>query len=309
MRDDDRHFFSSPVGGSISVFETDHSVEVYEWDEILGIWNSALSETEFVRGKGYAWDQDAVSPGTVAFTGSIVKSAGPITATAPYLVRYDKVRDTWGGGGWNLLGNPFTSALEAGDFITTNSTSFDPGYMALYVYDGPNKQYKWAAASTPGYPYSGELGPYVQAGQGFFVLAASDGVPFSFSSDMQAYSPGVPMLKSTGEEKPWPGLQLRVKYGEKERSTLIVFHENMTADLDPGYDIGQMSAGPEVEIYTTLAEKDKSVNFARQALPVADCQKLIIPVGLDTEIGGEVTFSAFIVPLGNYKFWLEDRKT
>jgi len=54
---------------------------------------------------------------------------------------------------------------------------------------------------------------------------------------------------------------------------------------------------------------EKSVNFARQALPVADCQKLIIPVGLDTEKGGEVTFSAFIVPLGNYKFWLEDRTT
>ena len=30
-------------------------------------------------------------------------------------------------------------------------------------------------------------------------------------------------------------------------------------------------------------------------------------MGIDSEKGGEVTFSAFTVPLENYKFWLEDR--
>ena len=51
------------------------------------------------------------------------------------------------------------------------------------------------------------------------------------------------------------------------------------------------------------------MNFARQALPLADCEKNIIPVGIDTEKGGEVTFSAFTIPFENEKFWLEDRKT
>jgi hypothetical protein len=32
-------------------------------------------------------------------------------------------------------------------------------------------------------------------------------------------------------------------------------------------------------------------------------------VGIDSEKGGEVTFSAYIVPLENYNFWLEDRST
>ena len=75
------------------------------------------------------------------------------------------------------------------------------------------------------------------------------------------------------EEDSWPGLQLKVKYGDKENSTLVVYSENMTAGLDPGYDVGQLSTGPDVEIYTALVEKDNRVNFARQALPLTDCDK------------------------------------
>jgi hypothetical protein len=106
----------------------------------------------------------------------------------------------------------------------------------------------------------------------------------------------------------WPGLQLKVKYGEKEGHTTIVYNEKMSAGLDPGYDVGQFSAGPAVEIYTSLISGTNGVNFARQALPVEGCSDNIVPVGIDTEKGGEVTFSAFIVPLENHKFFLEDRK-
>jgi hypothetical protein len=309
MRNDDRHLFSSPVGGSIPVFESTHSVEVYEWDEINGIWEPNPDETNFISGKGYAWDQNAPAPRTVAFIGSIVKSAGPIIATAPYSVPYNQTRGTWGGGGWNLLGNPFTSGMSAVSFITLNSTSFDPSYAALYVWDGPNQVYRWVSTSAPVFPMAGKFSEYIQTGQGFFVLAAHDGVSFNFNSTMQAHTPTVPMLKSAVEEKSWPGLQLKVKYGEKENSTLIVYNENMTSGLNPGYDIGQLSANPEVEIYTTLVSKDNDVNFAQQALPVMGADKIIIPIGIDSEKGGEVTFSAFTVPLEDNKFWLEDRVT
>jgi hypothetical protein len=45
----------------------------------------------------------------------------------------------------------------------------------------------------------------------------------------------------------------------------------------------------------------------RQALPVDGAEKMIIPVGVDSEKGGEMTFSAYSVPLGDNRFWLEDR--
>ena len=36
---------------------------------------------------------------------------------------------------------------------------------------------------------------------------------------------------------------------------------------------------------------------------------ILIPVGIDTQNGGEVTFSARVVPIKSYKFFLEDRLT
>jgi len=213
------------------------------------------------------------------------------------------------GAEWNLMGNPFTSAMDAAVFISSNAGKFDPYYEALYVYDGVNDRYEYAAASIPGYPESGSFGRVVQAGQGFFVLALYDKIVFNFNSSMQVHNTAVSMLKSAAAEDPWPGLQLKVRYGSAESMTAIVYNSEMTAGLDPGYDVGQFSAGPDVEIYTALLLKENDVHFARQALPLTDSDKNTVSVGIDSEKGGEVTFSAFSVPLADCKFWLEDRKT
>jgi hypothetical protein len=206
------------------------------------------------------------------------------------------------------MGNPFTSSMDAALFISGNPGKFDPHYEALYVYDGLTNQYMWSAASAPGYPESGDFGDYVQAGQGFFVLALYDNIAFNFTSTMQSHQTGLTMLKSGSTETPWPGLELRVAYGGgKESRTLVVYNSEMTTGNDPGYDVGQMSTGPDVEIYTALVSKDNSINFARQALPVSGADTIAVPVGIDSEKGGEVTFSAYTIPLGTNKFWLEDR--
>ena len=85
------------------------------------------------------------------------------------------------------------------------------------------------------------------------------------------------MTKSArAENDAWPGVQLKIKYGDRERSTLVVYDGAMSTGLDPGYDVGLLNTGPDVEIYTTLVEKDNSVNFARQALPVAGSDTVII---------------------------------
>ena len=51
------------------------------------------------------------------------------------------------------------------------------------------------------------------------------------------------------------------------------------------------------------------MNFTRQALPLGDYETNVAPVGIDTENGGEVTFSAYVIPIENRKFILEDRLT
>ena len=81
--------------------------------------------------------------------------------------------------------------MNAATFITENTTpinQFDPNYQALYVYDGVNSVYKYAAVELPGpiHKEGGFFGENIQAGQGFFVLAIYDGVEYNFTTDHAA---------------------------------------------------------------------------------------------------------------------------
>ena len=296
-------YISSPVNSSL----LPSGQTYWMYDEPNGAW---LETTSCTNGLGYTM---AASGGTVSYTGTVVTSTSR-TGTAPYssTSKYTLNRAVWGGGGWNLLGNPFTSAMSATTFISVNGASgnrsLDPDYQAVYIYNGSDFYY--IASAVPGYSGLGTFPNYtdIQVGQGFFVLANYNGVTFNFTPAMQTHNTAVPMTKSAiAENDSWPGLQLKVEYGDKDNFTLIVYNENMNTGLDPGYDVGQLSTGPDVEIYTTLAAKDSSVNFARQALPISGADTIIVPIGIDSEKGGGVTFSAYTVQLENYHFWLEDR--
>ena len=340
----DKHLLSSPVvGQDITVFIAAYDVKidsVRTWNELGGVWTEVEAD-EFISAKGYNIYQADDSDGEFTFMGSVINSAS-ITATSPFeepfslrgtdpygnadpsTINWTDGREyisgtwtNWGGGGWNLLGNPFTSAMNADLFITDNTLDFDPYYQALYVYDGKNGYYRYVASVVPGYDQQGQegfiqggsFGSQVQAGQGFMVMANNNGVEFNFNSSMQVHNTVLPLLKSAATEDPWPGMKLKVKWGEKENMTTIVFDGDMNVGLDPGYDVGQLSTGPEVEVYTALVGRDKGVNLTRQALPVAGADTLAIPLGIDCYAGAEVTFSAITVPLGDKRFWLEDRTT
>jgi hypothetical protein len=294
-------YISSPTGSSSLPGDKTY----WLWDEEQGDW---LETTSCVSGRGYTVMADG---SVISFTGTVVTSVTGMPATAPWDAEgvYNTDRSTWGGGGWNLLGNPFTSAMDGLLFINANSESMDDNYEALYIYDGNG--YTYVASEIPG--YDSGIGSFsstdVQAGQGFFVLAAHDGVTFDFTKTMQKHNILVPMTKSAPGGSPWPGLQLKARNGSEEVSTLIVYNDDMTAGLDPGYDVGLLSASRETEIYTTLAQNDNSFNFARQALPVNNADKITVPVGIDSDKGGKLTFSAFTIPAGTNRFWLEDRVT
>jgi len=324
------HYFSSPLENS--TFPATGTVWAY--DEVTSGWPTV---TSFISGKGYTLETGI---DLLTFTGTLVEDPVEIEATSPYSfddfidgteLNYDlrtfvqssdgshsgavtRSLTNYGGGGWNLLGNPYTSAISVSDFITANYNAtpslsqFDPNYVALYLYNG--NEYFWAGIDDGWLNGTGMDQDHIQVAQGFFALAMNDASTFTFTRSMQEHASDVLLLKSANVDAgPWPGVMLRAKYGNEENSTLVVYNENMTAGLDPGYDVGLLSSGRGIEIYTTLAERDNSVNFTRQALPINGADKLFVPIGIDSENGGEVTFSAVTVPLGNNKFWLEDRTT
>lgn len=340
----DRHFFSSPVSGlGIDDFITANEqgdppvtkvARLYEYSEFGDEWLDITgSAGNLMAGKGYNLDQAAGSDGLLRFTGSVVNTAS-VPATSPYQDGYilrddegdynedalwtdDRTYTTnYGGGGWNLLGNPFTSAMDAAAFIAENTLRIDPWYQALYVYDGRigEESYKYVSSTVPGWeePYykeSGSAGDKVQVGQGFFVLALHDKINFMFTPGMQVHSNNVLLLKSTSTDDPWPGIRLNVRSGDENRHTTLVFDAAMSTGKDPGYDVGMLGGGKALSIYTALPGNDIGINFVRQALPLSGMDKTAIPVGIDFEAGGELTFSAVTIPIGSNRYWLEDRQT
>ena len=320
----DWHLAAPPVATNSNA-NTGKISTVYQWSEPTGTWTTT-GITSAVAGRGYNVRQETASDGVISFTGAMVSSDLAVAASSPYADAvgpdenyFDRTYVTGrslenlGGRGWNLLGNPYPSAILAEDFIASNySTSpgqsqFDLNHVALYLFDGTSQRYYYLARST-GWPSGTELNEtHVQAGQGFFVLAMDDDSEFQFTRAMQDHSTGTAMLKSAAAEGRWPGLQLKVKHSTGESLTTVVYNEKMSTGVDPGYDIGLFSSGQDIEVYTTLVLNDNSVNFTRQALPVSGADTIIVPVGIDSEKGGEVTLSADLAPLGNYKFWLEDR--
>jgi hypothetical protein len=323
------HYISSPVVTDSIVSDK----EFYPWNEVGGAWGSPVSGLS--GGIGYT----VIGGGSVSFIGTLQPADFSVDATSPYndtltgtdysertYVQGDDIDahshitrsyTNYGGGGFNLLGNPFTSALRisdsdgnsSNDFLSANQGQFDPNYVAAYIYDGDSYGYIGQSTGwTINNPSQLTGTDHVQVGQAFFVLAMNDYAEFSFKRDMQVHNTTVPLLKSTGSDRRWPGIQLKVRSTEKESSTLIVYDPDMSAGLDPGYDIGFISGGAAIEIYSHLPVTG-NVNYTRQALPLAGADSVIIPIGIDTRTGGEITFSADAVTFKSYRYLLEDRQT
>jgi len=275
------------------------------WDEPTGQW---IETASCESGRGYTMLAEG---NDVSFSGSVVTYAEQ-TGTAPYdseEQHYYNERGEWGGGGWNLLGNPFTSALNVPLFLAENAGDFDPNYRAVYIYDGSDFYY--IAEEVPGYEGLGSFpAAEIQAGQGFFVLANYKGVIFNFTPDMQTHNISAPMTKSARAGiTPWPGISLTVKMGDVEKSTQLIYHDAMTAGLDPGYDVGLLSTDADLDIYSKLVMGDTIIKFARQVIPLSGADTVIVSLGIDSETEGEVTFSAFTVMSGNNRYWLYDSMT
>jgi hypothetical protein len=315
------HYVSSPISPA-SITTTK---DFYPYSEAGGVWGIAITSpyTDVESGKGYT----VIGGGSISFTGSLIIEDLIKTVTSPYYTavgdgsradydaRWAAGRTEYGGGGFNLLGNPFTSSIrvtdtdpETVDFLSYNEDLFDPYYKAVYLYNGSS--YNYIGSPVEGWDVSdpSELTQtYIQAGQGFFVLAQINNTSFTFTRSMQAHSPTATLLKSVSTEDRWPGLRLNVRYGDLNSSALLVYNSQMSIGLDRGYDVGLMSAGADIEIYTMMLKGGGAVKLARQALPEERAVENVIPVGIDFAKGGSVTFSSDIQPLGTNRFWLEDR--
>ena len=301
------HLISTPVSGqTIASFLSDnHGVIAYNagiqryamrhYIEETGGWSAFFPADQpgnLIPGATYTIG--LASPGTITFKGMLVHDSQSIELTRT-------------GSGWNAIGNPFSSALNANDatnsFLELYGNQFDPEFSGLYVWDPVARVYE-VINGVPG------LSPdYLALAQGFIVRAKEGGGSVSFLTSMRAHNSAA-FFKSSRTSADWNILRLRIENGSGTRLvTTLAFHPDMSEGLDVGYDAGLFSDNASFRTFTQMPAYQGDQKLMVQALPDNWQGKMIIPLGVDYPAGGQVTISISSSNLpGDVPLLLEDRE-
>ena len=297
------HLVSSPVGGSDinGSFMTANSIAtnagkygLAPYDNSTPAWQHYTIDPapsgSFVAAKGYEIMRS--SDGTVSFTGTI--------STSNVGIGISKSTS-----GWNLVGNPFPSAINGNspanatnNFLAVNLAGLDASYGAIYIWNAAGSAYLTVNHTSDAF--------YIAPGQAFFVNSKTGGSTMNFTEAMQTHQTG--NIFKNGDI-PSPSIKLIAERKEGVTSTNIIFMDGMTTGLDPGYDAGRFTGGNNsFAVYTHLVgDSTNSVDFDIQCLPANQFNN-IIPAGLNAPANAEIVFRTETTNLpSNVPVYLEDR--
>ncbi|MBF8149496.1 VCBS repeat-containing protein [Winogradskyella sp. F6397] len=280
-------------------------------DAYINYTNAESPSLTLVSGTGYRAGTDpSLDPGAnLTFTGTV--PASPIAMN---------ILDTGAQfPDWNLLGNPYPSYLDMEVFL--NYVLFDNGsdptitnmailedMSGIYGYAGGDVANKWdvitlANASTK----------LMAPGQGFFVAANASYVndfDIVFDPSMRAIGANDDFIAGRHSDL-LTYLKLNINASHTDYSTEFYFNDNASLGLDLGYD-GKIlgNVAPSYALYSHLVEDNTGLPLALQALHPSDLDHTIIPLGVNSNQGEQLTFSISETTLpSDVDVYLEDTVT
>jgi hypothetical protein len=216
----------SEMAINFSGFAPGENDDFYAWHESSpGTWLNYKETTgdllfitenggdNFVAAKGYLVAYDQANP-SKTYTGTLN------TGSQTFNLKNNSTRDWTYNSGWNLIANPYSSAI---DWNKATLTQFQDNYA--YVYD-PNKDGGEGYVSVNG----GVADAFIGSNQGFFVLAKTDAnnQDFTFTNTMQSHGI-VSYLKSSNTENT---LVLRLSSQNYYDETTIALTEECSFNRD-----------------------------------------------------------------------------
>ncbi len=302
------HFISSPVADQVirPGFVTTPATageDFYSYSESgnlwintradeAGSWNTGFEST-FTLGKGYM----VAYPADV--TKNFIGTLNSYTVGSPLVLTCTNTPAK--GEGWNLLGNPFASAIDWSAVSRGNGMD-----DALYYYDNTAQNYNYyiQLAGDPSLSL-GTGQQYIPAMQGFMVHAKSTGTKtVTISNAARTHSGQGVFYKSTNSV---PGsLSLKVSANGYEDEAFIHFNQNATTAFDGKYDAFKLkSYSTNVpSIYTVASDGNQ---LAINGLPEVE-ENSQIPVYFVAGKDGQYTLTANLQNLPEAHVYLVDNK-
>ena len=202
------------------------------------------------------------------------------------------------GNDWNLVGNPFPSYILISDLITANASNITDNFETAYVWNPITQLYTGLSTSD-----------YIEPGQGFFINAANANANnFVISETLQSHQTGITFYRNSSTDTK---IKLRLTNTISTRETELNFDDVNTLGLDPGKDIGLFTGSSSAfSLFTHLVSNDEGIAFERQALPDANIETTIVPIGVKANSGDVLTFTVETqnLPTG-VGVYLEDNAT
>ncbi len=302
------HFISSPVAEQAirTEFVTTPITaghDFYKFDEVSymwinskandGLWNVDFEST-FTVGKGYMVAYPT-APVTKYFKGNL--NAGDFTtgSNMPALT-YTSGK----GNGWNLLGNPYSSAIDWGTVTRGNGVD-----DALYYYNAAAQNYQYYIKVADDNITVGGGSQYIPAMQGFMVHAASTGTrTLTIHNTYRVHEAQTTYYKS-GNTVPG-SLSLTVSANGYQDEAFMYFNANATNNFDGQYDAYKLRSYSEMvpAIYTIAADGSE---LAINGMPELS-ENSTIPVSFVAGKDGEYTLTANLQNLPNAHVYLVDNK-
>ena len=316
------HYISSPITSAttagIGIQGGINGVQFYQWDANatwLGLgatppatidylpWGTAYSGTLSV-GKGYAY----------YYYESTLNFAGNINVGDYSLTLYKSSSGVDADQGWNLIGNPYSSAIDwdltAAGLPNTGQNKVEG---AVYLFDGDgtgaNTNYRYYVPADPGTGGTYGVGSsdatrYIPVGQGFFIRTRKDGLTADINVSQRVHNTQS-FYKKNNEIHP-DLLRITAEGNGKSDEMTIRFIKNATDSIDAKYDARKLIPANQniPQIYSITADNIKSaINSMPELVKNYDVSLGFICVA------GTYTFNVKELNFDNTKIYLEDLET
>jgi hypothetical protein len=303
----DYTYWSAPVfPQTIGAFSPNSNL-FYEFNSATLNWSFTPPSSVMQRGKGYIIRTPDILPfNTITanlFSGSFigVPNTGTITTSI-----------TGGAGQFNLIGNPYPSALSA-DLFLSNAANVPVVDATIYfwTHNTPITGNQYSSNDYALYNFSGGVGTgtvalnpnpnnavpngRIAAGQSFFIKGLSNG-NVQFTNSMRLASNNTQFFRTTNEitsVEPITELERHRfwidVYNDNGafKQFLVAYVENATNGIDRGFDGEMLDTARDITMY--VLQDDKKLTIQGRPLPFDVSEH--IPVGYKSTIASSYTIS------------------